>query len=304
MDQALALEARYYGLSQEHQPLEKLAKMSPLDPGALWAEEDVRRYVRRKLEAGLGKAQPLTRFNPETKSMINHADMLLVGIHASILTSPIGEMLAEATYGKSADHIEDWDDPDRIVFYHSILGVPVYCFPHVNAEMKSAYRRFQGKPQKAWPLHIEKDWEELPDVDPDDRRREIETRTEKRRVAVGAAALASARGLLARDADGWKLSVESGAKLKLGADLLSAIDALLRLETEKPTIYDLAVAPLVKDAAVLPDRTALKAEADTALRAWSARAMELEVLDKRDAEQEAEHRALREAIRVLRSITG
>ncbi|MBZ0121708.1 MAG: hypothetical protein K8H88_32220, partial [Sandaracinaceae bacterium] len=158
LDDALALEARYYGLTSERPgaaPRTALGAQSPLSPAAQWKNEAVQRYARRKIETALAKGEPLTRFAPEDKSMINHADMLLIGLHRDLASGAFKACFDEATYGTSASIIEDWAEPDRIVLYRSILGVPIYCFPHVNEEMKAAYRRFQSRKEKGWPLHID-----------------------------------------------------------------------------------------------------------------------------------------------------
>ena len=305
LDDALALEARYYGLCTERagvQPKEALRDVAPLAASREWNDETVQRYARRKLEMALAKAQPLTRFDPESKSMINHADMLLIGIHPQLLAGGLRRVLDEATYGKSADPIEDWPDPDRVVLYHSILGVPVYCFPHVNEEMKSAYRRFQAKSERAWPLHIDHSWETLPDLDPDDRRRALEAKHERLRVGVTALALGSARGSVVRDGGTFALKLETGQALPLAGGVTGSGQALLDLERSKPAIYDLAVAPLVTDARNAASQKALAEEVRAATAGWKKRSVELELMDKRDASEEAEYRALRDAMRLVSSL--
>lgn len=302
LDDALALEAKYYGLSTDKPGVGARAALgaeAPLSPSALWQQESVQRYARKKLETALAKAEPLTRFHAEAKSMINHADMLLIGLHANLQGGSFAGVVDEATYGKSANIIEDWDDPDRIVLYRSILGVPVYCFPHINEEMKAAYRRYQAKPEKGWPLHIDAAWEALPDLDPDDSKRDKAARAERARVGVSAMAIGAARGLIVRADSGFALSLDGGAKLALGESLTEAADALLHLEEHKPAVYDMAVAPLVDDARKAADDKALKAEVDAATAAWKKRAVELELMDTRDAGEEREYQALREATRLL-----
>src|SRR5690606_22360479 len=114
----------------------------------------------------------------------------------------------EATYGKSPNVIEDWDDPDRVVLYRSILGVPIYCFPHVNEEMRAAYLRYQAKKEKGWPLHIDASFEGLRDLDPNVARREKEARAERTRVALLAMALGCSRGSVKSDGGVWALALE------------------------------------------------------------------------------------------------
>lgn len=304
LDDALALEAKYYGLSSQRlSSREALAELSPLSPSELWKNEDISRYARRKIEIALAKAEPLTRFNPEAKSMINHPDMLLIGLHRDLSTGRFAAALEEATYGRSPNIIEDWAAPDRIVLYRSILGVPIYCFPHVNQEMKAAYQRFQAQPEKSWPLHIEASWETLPNLDPEERRQEKAAAAERLRLGVTAMALGAARGTIVSDG-GFALALETGQKVPLAESLTEAAERLLALENEKPALYDLAVAPLAADAAAAQESRALAEEAKAAAAGWKKRCVELELLDSRDAAEEREYAALREATRLLDDVLG
>jgi len=307
LDDALALEARYFELATQRAGVvaeDALRDVAPLASSREWENEDVQRYARRKLETALAKGQPLTRFAPESQSMINHADMLLIGIHPQLMSGGLKKVLEEATYGKSAHEIEDWPDPDRIVLYRSILGVPIYCFPHVNEEMKSAYRRFQCREEKGWPLHIDGAWETLPDLDPTDRRHELEAVAERMRVGVAAMALGAARGQIASQGGAFQLTLEGGAVVPLGPSVTDAAMTLLGLQQDKPAVYDMAVAPLVTDARGASDSKTLKQEVAKAAEVWKKRSVELELMATRDTPEETEYRALREAIRLLSAIVG
>jgi hypothetical protein len=307
LDDALALEARYYGLSTERPgvpPRAALGDASPLSPSELLRNEAILRYVRRKIEIALAKAQPLTRFNPESKSMINHADMLLVGMHPQLGSGRFMAAFDEATYGKGANVIHDWADPDKVVVYRSILGVPAYCFPHINEEMKAAYTRYQSRKDKSWPLHIDVSFEDLPHLDPEDRRREKAAELEKLRTGVAAMALGAARGVIVSKDGAFALALETGQTVRLAASLTEAADKLLALQHEKPSLYDLAAAPLVKAAAGVKGSKALADEARSAAQRWRKRCVELELLDTRDDAEEREYGALREATRLLDELLG
>lgn len=305
LDDALALEAKYYGLTTERvgaAPREALGALSPLSASELWRQEAVQRYAQKKIGMTLAKAEPLTRFHPEAKSMIAHADMLLVGMHPQLGTGAFATTLDEATHGKRANVIDGWEDPDRIVLYRSILGVPVYCFPHVNEDMKEAYRRFQSEDAKGWPLHIDTHWESLPDLDPDEKKRALEAAAEKARLAAASLALGLARGQIVRGDDGLALDLpDLGTRIALGATVGEAARKLLGLEQDKPSIYDSSVAPLVTDARKAKGSKALATELGAAVAEWKKRAMQLEVMDARDAAEEAEYQALREATKLLES---
>ncbi len=304
LDDALALEARYYALFTEDPRRDTRAALkphAPLAPSTIAGEENSARYMRRKLDAALAKAQPLTRYSPESKTTIKHADMLLVGLADSLSRGPLGKMLSEATYGVSSDVIEDWHDADRVVFYRSILGVPLYCFPHVNTDMLHAYQRFQAQPDAAWPLHIDTNWEQLQDLDPTAARRAILARGERERLAVGALALGLAEGTVIEEAGAYSL-VLSGAKVALANGPLEAARAMLALEEGKPTVYDLAVSPLIDSARHATESQEIRGTLNETAASWSEACVKLELLDKRDAGQERLYAQLREASAHLKQL--
>jgi hypothetical protein len=283
LDQALALEAKYYELHSQNELLSErekkkqspeaaLARIAPLAPSLLWESEGVRQYAFRKLRTAIGKAQPLTRYSPEAKSTIKHADMLLVGMAPSLRATPLGALLEEATEGLSAQVIADWPDPDRLVFYRSIVGVPLYCFPHINADMKACYQRYQAQPQKAWPLHIDRNWEDLPDLDPHERREQIRVRRARQRSGLRALALGLMRGVVVRSGQGMHELVVGSSRIPLGTGVFEAAEALVALQSSKPTIFESAVAPLLRAA----DDPSAQAELAACAERWSQRCLELE----------------------------
>jgi hypothetical protein len=301
MDDALALEAAYYArrTSNPASPPEELFADRPLRPSDLWSQESVRVYGRRKIETTIAKAQPLSRYDPETRGSIKHPDMLLIGMHASLREGLFEELLEQATSGNAQEL--HWSDSHRVVFYRSILGVPIYCFPHVNEDMKAAYRRFQAQAHKAWPLHIDRNWENLVDLDPEDRRRELDVATQRRRGAVLAVALGLARGVIERDSDILQLRIREDRALPLGQGMLAAATKMAALQEEMASIYDSFVAPLKADAARVGDDPEVDAALRKALAEWSARAQDLELDGKTGSPEYGE---LREATSVLTAVLG
>ncbi len=309
IDQALALEARYYQLHTERElerdqkretQAELLRRTAPLSPTALWNDPVVEQYALRKLRAAISKSQPLTRFSPEAKSMIKHADMLLVGMHPALTRSAIGKAFDLATEGTSAQTLADWPDPDRIVFYRSVLGIPIYCFPHINEEMRACYERFQAQSEKAWPLHIDVHWEGLSNLDPERRRAELEAQSRESRRAVGTLALAISRGVVKSEAGILALTLPGGTTLSLARGPVSAAAALNKLAVDKPTVHEMVVAPLAQDL----DAMAAEVRAELALgqKAWSERLVALEVAPRRSPDEESEYRELRDAVSVLKAL--
>ena len=202
--------------------------------------------------------------------------------------------MGDATEGLSAVPIGDWADADRLVLYRSILGVPLYAFPHINEEMKANYQRYQAQPQKAWPLHIDQHWESLPDLDPEARRAELALRQKALRSSLSVLALAIARGVVERTGSEHALVV-GGSRLPLGRSPLDAASTLARLETEKPSVHESTLAPLVAELSGGGGGTEIAASAG----AWRQRCVELELLPSRDADAQREYEQLREATRAL-----
>jgi hypothetical protein len=230
--------------------------------------------------------------------------MLLVGLHESLRSGPFHEVYAEAT-GTDSQELE-WPDSHRIVFYRSILGVPLYCFPHINEDMLAAYRRFQGQREQAWPLHIDHHWERLPDLDPEDRRRELEAMESQRRVSVVALALGLARGVVeqlqdpATGARSFSLRVRDDRVLPLGDGMLAAADALMALRTNMPAVYDGWVSPLLANVVASID-DGIKSELKALTRNWANRLQDLELDGK---VRGAEYRDLHEARTILSGVVG
>lgn len=303
IDDALALEAAYYGLygdSQSKDPADALTQR-PLRASEQWKSDRVRLYARRKIEAVLAKAQPLSRYNAELRVGIKHPNMLLVGLHDSLRQGPFAEAFNEATAGDDAATV-DWAVPHRIVFYRSILGVPPYCFPHINEDMLESYRRFQARSDKAWPLHIDRNWEALPDLDPEDRRRQLEAQDAARQRSLVALTLGLGRGLIEREGDNYVLRVRADRTLPLAPALLAAADVMLTFEERFPTVYDNLVAPLFDDARRLDRDPALVQTVRDAARRLAERGEDLELQGKRSPSEEAEYQDLRAARRLLTAL--
>ena len=79
--------------------------------------------------------------------------------------------------------VDGWEDPDTVVFYRATLGMPLYYYSRVAGELYEDYCRVKENPSRNYPLHIDSNFEDLPNLDPvelqeaeERRRREEEAR--------------------------------------------------------------------------------------------------------------------------------
>ena len=127
-----------------------------------------------------------------------------------------------------------------MVLYRATLGIPVYFFRNVQAELYNSYKRVLADKNRSYPLHIEAQWENdgLPDLDPLEQKRASERRQAEKEGAAQRASeeqdlrgfvLASAFGAVLKEESGYHWS-SSGAKGLLGADRSSAFKAFRELD--------------------------------------------------------------------------
>lgn len=93
--------------------------------------------------------------------------VFLAAIDERFKNTPIDEALRGADIANLHWVENGWHNPKEIIFYRSILNVPLYVFGRMDV-MKHDYYRFKGLAKRSKVLHIDKNWEEsLPDLDPD-----------------------------------------------------------------------------------------------------------------------------------------
>lgn len=94
-------------------------------------------------------------------------NVFLAAIDADFQSSNIAQALEGADIAGLHWVKDGWHDPQMIIFYRSVLNVPLYVFGRMD-EMKEYYYRFKNLAKRSKVLHIDKNWEEsLPDLDPD-----------------------------------------------------------------------------------------------------------------------------------------
>lgn len=229
---ALELEARY-----------SLAGPDVIDDAALAAVEwaDVERYIRDKLQRAMDHCVLLanvdkTKFDDQS---VTPNRVFYVGM-AREYQSDEPDSLKQLTSAVEPDvsFIEGWDEPDMIVFYRALLGVPVYFFARVGGELYGSYARVKDKPNRSYPLHIDKNWEELPNLDP----KEIKEAEEKRRAEAAALVAQQRRmssvwtftlsvmlGNIQHKPDGYYWSLD-GVEGRLSDGRVGAFDEFLKLD--------------------------------------------------------------------------
>ena len=169
---ALELEARY-----------ALAGADVTDDAALATVEhaDVERYVRDKLQRVMDHCVLLanidkTKFDDHT---VVPNQVFYAGMAPAYQTDEAGSLRGHVNAVESrVKFVEGWDEADTIVFYRALLGVPVYFFSRVGGELYGSYARVGSKVNRSYPLHIDKNWEGLPNLDP----KEIREAEERRRA--------------------------------------------------------------------------------------------------------------------------
>ncbi len=168
---ALQLEARY-----------ALAGPAAIKDEQLNAVPDakVEEYMRDKIRRAVDSCVVLanidrTKFDDPT---VRANQSSFAGIHKKYCGESrwsIGNLVTQAD-GKM-EIVDDWTEEDAVVFYRAVLGVPLYFFSRVSGEYYQDYMRVKANPVRTYPLHIDKNFETLPNLDP----MEIQAAEEKRR---------------------------------------------------------------------------------------------------------------------------
>ena len=180
---ALELEARYALAGPDAIKDEELKAV---------ADEDVEAYMRDKIRRAVDSCVVLanidrTKFDDPT---VRANQSAFAGIHPKYAGEgrlSLGNLVTQAD-GKM-EIVEEWTEEDAIVFYKAVLGVPLYFFSRVSGEYYQDYKRVQANPVRTYPLHIDKNFETLPNLDP----MEIQAAEEKRKREEEAAKQLAAR---------------------------------------------------------------------------------------------------------------
>ena len=189
---ALELEARYALAGPDAFNDEQLSEV----PHA-----DVEKWMRDKIQRAVDSA--VVHANLDRSKFVggnvrpNQSGF--AGVHPRYLGDgplALGKLISGAD--SSMEVIESWREEDSIVFYRAVLGVPLYFFSRVSGEYDADYRRVKEDAHRSYPLHIDQNWEGLPNLDP----QELQAADEKRKREA-----AARKSLLARQEGLWGFSL-------------------------------------------------------------------------------------------------
>lgn len=179
LSRALELEARYVATSRTPQDREAVDRVD---------ERVVAEHVRQKFQLVLDQCVLLANID-QTKlddPTVKPNKIFYAGLASRYATDEPGSLknlLREVTSGLQ---LVPWEEEEMVVFYRALIGVPVYFFRRANEELSNHYRAVKARPNRTYPLHIEKVWEDgLPNLDPKELR-EAEERRQREEAAARA----------------------------------------------------------------------------------------------------------------------
>ncbi len=251
LEDAIALEALYQRQMEWERGAAPREALRPflgaggsVDPAQLWEHPEVgsriKAYVGEKLDRAVKhKAALFADVDREKLGAMPYAEATLVGAHRGYRgDGPFARSLATVVAGVKGSFLPEWRDAKRIVIYHYLRGVPLYVFPRVTGPLQAAYREHQENPHRAWYLHVDRNFEALPDLDPHDIKRSLDEQASLRLP------LFFAKGLLELSEDGDVLLRGPGGEREFLAETLGAVAAALaRTEGQRPEFYRTQIAP-------------------------------------------------------------
>lgn len=241
----LELEARYVALLEGGADIDALVSEGKLDDAIRdVSDETVRQGLLDKLQRLSDSCVVLAQLDTTRLDdpSVTPAWIAYAGVapryHTEEPTS-IGRLLKEVA--PKLDFVEGWDEPDALVLYRAVLGVPVYFFRRVTQELALSYHQVKRAEGRGYPLHIDKAFEhdeDLPDLDPmalkQARERAVaeaqaRAAADERNQAIRTFALATLAGAVSFEDDAWSWRMGGFGK-PLAARRSDAFDAFGRLE--------------------------------------------------------------------------
>ena len=273
---ALELEARY-SLTDPDVVKDEDLQAVPAER----VEERMRDKVRRAVNACVVLAHlDRTKFDDPTVTPNQSA---FVGVHPRYRGESrlsLERMIREADDGLEV--IDDWGEEDSIVFYRAVLGIPLYFYTRIANEYREDYIRTQADPNRTYPLHIDKNFEALPNLDPIEiqeaearrlREEEAARNLVVRQEALWGFSLAGMAGAVSRsdELEAYVLT-RGGREKELARRRCEAFEAFGRLpEKFQQDVLDSARRLVERADASRKEREKVHAE----LSAWSKRLADL-----------------------------
>lgn len=278
LQRALELEARYALLEESGEALAGLDRLGRQEAVDNVDPDAVRRRTLDKLQRVADECVTLA-----------HLDRARVGVDDTVVPARIfyagvakrydtdepdslGRMLRQVA--SDVDFVEGWDEPDSIVLYRAMLGIPLYFFKRVTDELFTSYKKVDGRSNRSYPLHIDVNFEAggAPNLDPmelkaarekaarEEAAREEATRRDQR---LRAFTLCAMLGTITRDDEGYRWEMRGFGK-PLAARRSDAAEAFWQLDpTLRNDMVDAAERTLTQRAIEKPDRKRLVDEVET-----------------------------------------
>lgn len=240
LSKGLELEQRYIALLDDGQDIETLYKSGKLDDAVqAVAESRVLTGIKDKLQRLYNECVILANIDQVQRDdpTVKPADVFYAGLASRYNTeedNALGQILRSVVSG--VNFVSDWEEPDALVLYKSILGIPVYFFKNVGTDLEAAYKKVVVLPNRGYPLHIEYSWdglEGLPNLNPVEMRRAEERRQaeqaaqaqrEQRESGIERFAVCNLMGTVVRGENGFETSYE-GMTTPLAATRVAALSA-------------------------------------------------------------------------------
>jgi hypothetical protein len=299
LQRALDLEARY-----------SLLHEGGVDLGAL--DQRGRQEAVDGVDADAVRQRTLDKLQRVSDECVTlaHLDRARVGVDSTVVPARIfyagvaprydtdepdslGRLLRQVA--SDVDFVEGWTEPDAIVLYRAMLGIPLYFFKRVTDELYTSYLKVDGRANRSYPLHIDAAFEDggAPNLDPMELKAARE-RAEREKAARAAAAgrearlrgftLAAMMGSILRDDEGYRWEMRGFGK-PLAPRRAEAAERFWELDpTLRNDMIDSAEQALATRQLEAPDRRRLIEELQAHRDALSGLYYQA-VAEERDAEK-------------------
>ncbi|MCB9667944.1 MAG: hypothetical protein H6736_02180 [Alphaproteobacteria bacterium] len=314
LQRALDLEARYTVLEERGTKLADLDQRGRQEAVDSVDRDEVRRRTLDKLQRVADECVTLAhldRARVGVDSTVVPARIFYAGVAPAYDTDEpdsLGRLLRQVA--SDVDFVQGWTEPDAIVLYRAMLGIPLYFFKRVTDELFTSYKKVDARSNRSYPLHIDAQFENggAPNLDPMElkaAREKAQRDDEARKAAASRDArlrgftLCAMLGTIVKDDDGYRWEMRGFGK-PLAPRRADAAEAFWQLDpTLRNDMVDAAERTMTQRSVEKPDRVrlveSLKAHRETLSGLYYQAIAE---------EREAEKRFLDEERRVVDGMIG